>query len=60
MQNELAAQSVEEESKDAFFLQLAQLAENMVAAHGKDFSMGALLMAVRWIAEGKLQTQGAE
>ncbi|MDI9847814.1 hypothetical protein QM467_07075 [Rhodoblastus sp. 17X3] len=60
MQNQSAQLSAEEESKDAFFQELAQLSENMVAAHGKDFSMGALLMAVRWIAEGKLQSQGAE
>jgi hypothetical protein len=44
----------EEESKDRFFAKLAELAEEMVAAHGKDFSMGALVLAARWIAENKL------
>ena len=44
----------EEESKDRFFRRLAELAEEMVAAHGKDFSMGALVLAARWIAENKL------
>jgi hypothetical protein len=44
----------EEESKDMFFRKLAELAEAMVAAHGKDFSMGALVLAARWIAENKL------
>jgi len=44
----------EEESKDRFFRRLAEIAEEMVAAHGKDFSMGALVLAARWIAENKL------
>jgi hypothetical protein len=25
----------------------------MIAAHGKDFAMGTLVLAARWIAEGK-------
>ncbi|UCI34584.1 MULTISPECIES: hypothetical protein [unclassified Mesorhizobium] len=56
MQAELSA---EEKSKDAFFEQLAKLSEEMVAKHGKDFSMGALVLAARWIAEnrvGRLKT----
>ena len=44
----------EEESKDRFFRRIAELAEEMVATHGKDFSMGALVLAARWIAENKL------
>lgn len=44
----------EEESKDEFFRRIAALATEMVAAHGKDFSMGALVLAARWIAENKL------
>ena len=44
----------EEESKDRFFRRLAEIAEEMVAAHGKDFAMGALVLAARWIAENKL------
>lgn len=51
MQAKLTA---EEESKDRFFAKLAELAEEMVAAHGKDFSMGAMVLAARWIAENKL------
>ena len=39
MQTELTA---EERSKDEFFERLAELSEEMVAKHGKDFSMGAL------------------
>ncbi|EHH02455.1 hypothetical protein [Mesorhizobium amorphae] len=51
--------SPEDESKDEFFDRLAKLSEEMVAKHGKDFSMGALVLAARWIAEnrvGKLKT----
>ncbi len=43
----------EQASKDAFFAQLGTLAEAMIAAHGKDFTMGALILAARFIAEGK-------
>jgi len=40
-------------SKDRFFQQLAQLSEAMTAAHGKDFAMGALVLAARFIAEAE-------
>lgn len=43
----------EEESKDRLFRRIAELAEEMVAAHGKDFAMGALILAARWIAENR-------
>ncbi len=49
----------EEESKDRFFRQLALTAEAMVAAHGKDFAMGALVLAARWIAENKMGAAAA-
>ena len=32
---------------------LAELSERMIAAHGKDFSMGALVLAARFIAENR-------
>lgn len=44
----------EELSKDEFFQQLAKLSEEMVAKHGRDFSMGALVLAARWIAENRI------
>lgn len=44
----------EEASKDEFFERLAKLSEEMVAKHGKDFSMGALVLAARWIAENRV------
>ncbi|NJO35234.1 MAG: hypothetical protein HC869_21180 [Rhodospirillales bacterium] len=43
----------EEQSKDLYFKQLADLSSAMIAEHGKDFTMGALLLAARFIAENK-------
>ena len=40
-------------SKDAFFIRLAEVAEEMVAKHGKEFAMGVLVLSARFIAEGK-------
>lgn len=45
--------NAESDSKDRFFQRLGELAEEMVAAHGKDFAMGTLVLAARFIAEGK-------
>jgi hypothetical protein len=49
--------SAEDRSKDEFFVKLANVAEAMVAAHGKDFAMGALVLTARFIAEGKPLTK---
>ena len=46
-------------SKDQFFQQLAQLSDAMTAAHGKDFAMGALVLAARFIAEGEARARAA-
>lgn len=43
----------EDRSKDEFFTQVAQIAEAMIASHGKDFAMGVLVLSARFIAEGK-------
>jgi len=43
----------DEPSKDRFFERLGHLSEEMTQAHGKDFTMGALVLAARFIAEGK-------
>lgn len=45
--------SDEEASKDRYFREISAIAERMIADHGKDFAMGALVLAARWIAEGK-------
>jgi hypothetical protein len=45
--------SDEDISKDRFFSEVGAIADKMIAAHGKDFAMGTLVLAARWIAEGK-------
>lgn len=45
--------SPEEKSKDDYFQRLAQLADEMVERHGKDFCIGALVLAVRWVTENR-------
>ena len=40
-------------SKDVFFQELAAIANAMTAAHGKDFAMGALVLAARFLAESE-------
>lgn len=47
------ALSEEDRSKDDFFVRLAELAESMIARHGKEFAMGTLVLSARFIAEGK-------
>jgi hypothetical protein len=43
----------EDQSKDRFFERVGELAEEMIAAHGKDFATGTLILAARFIVEGK-------
>nr|RAV91048.1 hypothetical protein DBT46_12045 [Aerococcus mictus] len=51
--------SAEGRSKDAFFSQIAEIAEAMIASHGKDFAIGTLVLAAKFVAEGKpLVTRG--
>lgn len=45
--------SEEDKSKDAFFVQVAELAEAMIARHGRDFATGAFVLSAKFIAEGK-------
>jgi hypothetical protein len=45
--------SAEEKSKDEFFLKLAEIADAMINRHGKDFTMGALVLTARFVAEDK-------
>jgi hypothetical protein len=45
--------SDEDQSKDSFFIQIAEVAEAMIARHGKEFAMGTLVLAAKFIAEGK-------
>ncbi len=41
------------ESKDRYFEEIAALAERMISEHGREFSMGAFVLAARFIAEKK-------
>lgn len=54
LETEPATLTPEEQSKDAFFSRLGEISQEMVEAHGRDFAMGALVLAARWIAEGRL------
>ena len=53
-------QSEEERSKDKFFAETAALSNAMIAAHGREFAMGTLILAARFIAEGKALTKQTE
>ena len=46
--------------KDIFFAQLARLSDEMIAAYDKDFAMGALVLAARFIAERDRPAAAAE
>jgi hypothetical protein len=48
-----AESSEDDKSKDAFFVRVAEIAEAMIARHGKDFAMGTMLLSAKFIAEGK-------
>jgi hypothetical protein len=43
----------EDRSKDKFYNEVAALANAMIGAHGRDFAMGTLVLAARFIADGK-------
>lgn len=43
----------EEQSKDAFFVKLAEITEAMIARHGRDFAMGTLVLSARFVAENR-------
>ena len=45
--------SAEDESKDDFHNRLSNLCNAMIAAHGSDFTVGTLVLAARFIVEGK-------
>ena len=45
--------SAEDQSKDDFHNRLSSLCNAMIAAHGNDFTVGTLVLAARFIVEGK-------
>ncbi|MGP3697282.1 hypothetical protein [Rhodobacter sp. NSM] len=48
---ETEAPPSETASKDAFFARIAELSDEMIAAHGRDFAVGALVLAARFISD---------
>jgi hypothetical protein len=46
-------ETAEDLSKDRFFERVAVLAQEMIDAHGREFTMGTLVLAARFIADGK-------
>ncbi|MGC2777616.1 MAG: hypothetical protein WA418_18475 [Bradyrhizobium sp.] len=51
----------EDRSKDAFFAQVGEIAEAMIARHGSEFAIGTLVLAAKFVAEGRpLVGRGAE
>lgn len=45
--------SEEEISKDRYFSRISKISDEMIKEHGKDFAMGALVMAAQWIAQNQ-------
>jgi hypothetical protein len=45
--------SAEDQSKDDFHNRLSSLCNAMIATHGSDFTVGTLVLAARFIVEGK-------
>lgn len=51
----------EDRSKDAFFAQVGAIAEAMIARHGNEFAIGTLVLAAKFVAEGRsLASRGGE
>jgi hypothetical protein len=57
---EASALRDEERSKDELFSRLAVIGEDMIAAHGKDFAIGALVLLARFLVEGSDLAKPAE
>lgn len=51
--------SNEDQRKDEYFQRLAVISEEMVKELGRDFAMGALVLAARYIAERNVTPPGA-
>ena len=44
-------------SKDRFFERLAEISNQMSEAHGRDFAIGALVLAARYIVENSTSAE---
>jgi hypothetical protein len=38
------------QSKDDYFQRIAEISDEMIAAHGRDFAIGTLVLAARFVA----------
>ncbi|WP_233801504.1 hypothetical protein [Paraburkholderia sp. HP33-1] len=47
-------------SKEQFFERLGAVADAMIEAYGKDFTLGALILTARFVAEGKDPADAAQ
>lgn len=47
-------------TKDQFFERLGAMGDEMIKAYGRDFAMGALVLAARFIAERKPNGEDAQ
>jgi hypothetical protein len=45
--------TIDTPTKEAFFERLGALSDEMIGAFGRDFAMGALIIAARCIAQGQ-------
>lgn len=43
----------DERSKDAFFVRVGEVVDEMIERHGRDFATGTLILAARFVAEGR-------
>ena len=51
----------DDRSKDAFFATVGEVAEAMIVRHGKEFAIGTLVLAAKFVAEGRpLVSRGTE
>lgn len=53
MQDDTTDLTDEGRSKDEFYRQMSLLTDAMIAAHGRDFTVGTLILAARFIVQGK-------
>lgn len=45
--------TIDASTKEEFFERLGALSDEMIGAYGRDFAMGALILAARFIAQGR-------
>jgi hypothetical protein len=53
MQEDTPGSTEESRSKDEFYRQLSLLTDAMSAKHGRDFTVGTLILAARFLVQGK-------